>query len=166
MSARSSWLLSARRHSTRSATYQQRQFELLVPALQTFQRLHGHCAVPLRFTVPSTRNAEAQQWPEELQGMKLGTTISRFLKACASAKKTSRRRSLDQVRAQLQELGVPEVEDWKRYLWDEVTKVNNLRCGNAEEIQEIELIYKNWMLLETLHGVEERDHLDTEDNER
>ncbi|KAF1792167.1 LNS2/PITP protein [Phytophthora cactorum] len=241
-------------------------------------------AVPLRFTVPSTRNAEAQQWPEELQGMKLGTTISRFLKACASAKKPSRRRSLDQVRAQLQELGVPEVEDWKRYLWDEVTvpametyrskhgdllmpvsftvpegddewprsswgyklgywtselrrrkdtlqqyqledletldfswnarearwnryfvparqryqelhgtaqvpqsfvvpcddpdwpselggyrlgqKVNNLRCGNAEEIQEIELIYKNWMLLETLHGVEERDDLDTEDNER
>ncbi|KAF1795567.1 LNS2/PITP protein [Phytophthora cactorum] len=277
-------LSSARRHSTRSATYQQRQFELLVPALQTFQRLHGHGAVPLRFTVPSTRNAEAQQWPEELQGMKLGTTISRFLKACASAKKPSRRRSLDQVRAQLQELGVPEVEDWKRYLWDEVTvpametyrskhgdllmpvsftvpegddewprsswgyklgywtselrrrkdtlqqyqledletldfswnarearwnryfvparqryqelhgtaqvpqsfvvpcddpdwpselggyrlgqKVNNLRCGNAEEIQEIELIYKNWMLLETLHGVEERDDLDTEDNER
>ncbi|ETN05094.1 hypothetical protein PPTG_14773 [Phytophthora nicotianae INRA-310] len=280
MSARRCFLLSFQRYSTRSAGHQQRQFEMLVPALQTFQRLHGHCAVPLRFTVPSTRNAGAEQWPEELQGMKLGTTISRFLKACASAKKPSRRHSLDQVRAQLREIGVPEVEDWRRFLWGEVTvpamqtyrsmhgdllvpvsftvpqrddawprstwgyklgywtselrrkkktleeyqledlealdfswnarearwnqyfvparqryqelygtsqvpqgfvvphnnphwpaelggyrlgqKVNNLRCGNAEELQDIELIYKNWMLLETLHVVGESNDLDVE----
>lgn len=284
---RSCWLLNAtqlQRQSTRSAVHQQRQFQLLVPALQTFQRLHGHFAVPLRFTVPSTD----QQWSEELQGLKLGTTISRFLKACASANKPSRRRSLDDVCAQLRALGLPDVEDWKRFLWDQVTvpamqtyrsmhgdllmpvsftvpegkdawprstwgyklgywtselrrnkdrllqyqvedlealdfswnarearwnryfipamqryqelhgsssqvpqsfvvpdddpdwppelggyrlgqKVNNLRCGDplgtgskAEEWQEMELIYKNWMLLETLHEVEENDDLDEE----
>ncbi|GMF10440.1 unnamed protein product [Phytophthora lilii] len=280
---RSSSLLSAatqlRRQSTRSAAHQQRQFELLVPALQTFQRLHGHYAVPLRFSIPSGSSSDAKDWPEALHGMKLGTTISRFLKAYATAKKPSRRRSLDEVKTQLSELGVPDVEDWKRYLWNEVTvpamtvyremngdllmpisftvpegntawprstwgyrlgywtselrrskdkllpyqledlknldfswsarearwnryfvpamqkyqelhgtshvpqsfvvpsddpnwpvelhgyrlgqKVNNLRCGdplgigpNAEEWQEVELIYKNWMLLEALHEVE------------
>ncbi|KAG6609298.1 Lipin protein [Phytophthora cinnamomi] len=113
--------LQLRKQSSRSAAHQQRQFELLVPALQTFQRLHGHCAVPLRFTIPNDRHPDADQWPEELQGMKLGTTISRFLKACASAKKPSRRRSLDEVKAQLQQLGLPDVEDWKRFLWDQVT---------------------------------------------
>ncbi|EEY65911.1 uncharacterized protein PITG_03442 [Phytophthora infestans T30-4] len=280
---RSCWL-SFRRYNTRSAAHQQRQFEVLVPALQTFKRLHGHYAVPLRYTVPSTRNSGAEQWPQELHGMKLGTTISRFLKACASAKKPSKRQSLDRLRAQLREIGVPEVEDWKRFLWDEVTvpamqtyrskhgdllipasftvsegddawprstwgyklgywtselrrkkdmlqqyqlddlealdfswnalearwnryfvparqtyqelygtsqvpqsfvvpcndpdwpaelggyrlgqKVNNLRCGNAEELQDIELIYKSWMLLETLHVVDEGDEdLDAQNDE-
>ncbi|KAG7378486.1 Phosphatidate phosphatase lpin1 [Phytophthora pseudosyringae] len=277
-----------RRQSTRSVAYQQRQFELLAPALQTFHCLHGHFAVPLRFTVPSIPSRAAQQWPEELQGMKLGTTISRFLKACALAKKPSRRQTLDGVRAQLRELGLPDVEDWKRFLWEEVTvpamrtyrsmhgdllmpvsftvpegdgtwprstwgyklgywtselrrsqdklpryqlqdlealgfswndrearwnrffapamqryqelhgtsqvpqsfvvpcdddpdwpaelggyrlgqKVNNLRCGDpltdAQELQEIELIYKNWMLLETLHDVEGSGDLNEEDEE-
>ncbi|KAE8910342.1 hypothetical protein PF005_g1491 [Phytophthora fragariae] len=289
--ARSSWTppvqLQLRQQSTRSAAYQKRQFELLVPALQTFQCLHGHYAVPLRFTVPTGHHPEAQQWPEELQGMKLGTTISRFLKVYASAKKPSRRRFLDEVKAQLQELGLPDIEDWKRFLWNEVTvpvlqtyqsihgdllmpvsfivpegddawprstwgyklgywaselrrskdkllqyqlddleklefswnarearwnryfipamqryqelhgspqvpqsfvvpcddpewpvelggyrlgqKVNNLRCGdplgagpNAEEWLDVELIYKNWLLLETLHEVERSGVLDEE----
>ncbi|GMF37568.1 unnamed protein product [Phytophthora fragariaefolia] len=274
-----------RQLNTRSTAHQQRQFELLAPALQTFQRLHGHCAVPLRFTVPS----DTDQWPEELRGMKLGTTISRFLKACASAKKPSRCQNLGKVKSQLQQLGLPDVEDWKRFLWVEVTvpamqtyrsmhgdllmpvsfsvpegddtwprstwgyklgywtselrrskdkllqyqlddlekldfswnarearwnryfipamqtyqelygnsqvpqsfvvpcddpkwpaelggyrlgqKVNNLRCGdalgtgpNAEEWQELELIYKNWMLLETLHEVEGSSSLIEEDD--
>ncbi|EGZ28284.1 hypothetical protein PHYSODRAFT_467675 [Phytophthora sojae] len=283
--------LQLRQLSSRSAAHQQRQFELLVPALQAFQRLHGHYAVPLRFTVPSGHHPEAGQWPEELQGMKLGTAISRFLKACASAKKPSKRRGLDEVRMQLQQLGLPDVEDWKRFLWDEVTvpalqtyqsihgdllmpvsftvpegdeawprstwgyklgywtselrrskdkllpyqlddlekldfswnarearwnryfipavqkyqelhgssqvpqsfvvprdhpdwpaelggyrlgqKVNNLRCGDplgtgpkAEEWQEVELIYKNWMLLETLHEVEGSGVLEEEEREK
>jgi hypothetical protein len=287
---RSCWSLRQLRGlSTRSAVHQHRQFQLLVPALQTFQRIHGHLAVPMRFTVPNTE-PDAKQWGQELQGMKLGTTISRFLKACASAKKPSSRQSLDCVLAQLEELGLPEVLDWKRFLWDQVTvpamqtyrsihgdllmpvsftipesadmwpratwgyklgywtselrrskdklqtyqledlasldfswnarearwnryfiramqryqelhgrdqvpqsfvvpcddpdwpaelggyrlgqKVNNLRLGDplgtgpkAEGWQEVELIYKNWMLLETLHEVEGSGTLDDDDQE-
>jgi hypothetical protein len=107
---RSCWSLRQLRGlSTRSAVHQHRQFQLLVPALQTFQRIHGHLAVPMRFTVPNTE-PDAKQWGQELQGMKLGTTISRFLKACASAKKPSSRQSLDCVLAQLEELGLPGLE--------------------------------------------------------
>ncbi|KAL3673469.1 hypothetical protein V7S43_001179 [Phytophthora oleae] len=290
-----SWLESVRTQlrsqSTRSSAHQQRQFELLVPALQTFQRLRGHFAVPLRFIIPSSQNPEAEQWPEELQGMKLGTTISRFLKASALAKKPGRKRSLDEIREKLHKLGLPVIGDWKRFLWEEVTvpamrtyssmhgnlfvpvsftvpvaddawpcstwgyklgywtselrrckdklpqyqledlkvlgfnwnaregrwnryflpalqkyheiygnrqvpqrfvvpsddpawpaelggyrlgqKVNNLRCGdpmsNPEEMQDIDLLFKNWMLLETLHEVtengDEKDDTHTDNDE-
>lgn len=119
MAMRAAAAQQLRRLSTRSAAYQRRQFDLLVPALQTYQRLHGHVAVPLRFTVPEKPGD--QDWPQELLGMKLGTTLSRFLKACASAKKASRRQHLDDVKMQLQELGLPDVDDWKHFLWTEVT---------------------------------------------
>lgn len=286
LTSRRSWVESVhtqlRRHSTRSSAHQQRQFELLVPALQTFQRLRGHFAVPLRFIIPSSQSPEGEQWPNELQGMKLGTTISRFLKASAMAKKPGRKRSLDEIREKLHELGLPDVVDWKRFLWEEVSvpamrtynsihgdlfvpvsftvpvgddtwpcstwgyklgywtselrrrkdklpqyqledlnelgfnwsaqegrwnryflpalqkyhevygdrhvpqrfvvpsddprwpaelggyrlgqKVNNLRCGNPmnnlDELQDIDLLFKNWMLLETLHEVSENGEVD------
>ncbi|RLN79134.1 hypothetical protein BBJ28_00016649 [Nothophytophthora sp. Chile5] len=119
--ARPPWLY--RWQSTRSAAHQQRQFELLVPALRAFHRLHGHFAVPLRFTVPESVSSanEAERWPTELEGMKLGTTLSRFLKVSATAKAPSKCSRLNTVKTQLRELGISDVDDWKRFLWEEVT---------------------------------------------
>lgn len=96
-------------------------FAKLLPALQEFHRLHGHYAVPLRFTVPQDVASQGQQlkpatndWPEDLKGMKLGTTLSRFCKVAHKPENQS-------LKAELATQGVPMTADWKQFLWKEVT---------------------------------------------
>ncbi|GMF47359.1 unnamed protein product [Phytophthora fragariaefolia] len=45
--------------------------ERILPAVETFHRIHGHCRVPRPFVVPS----EAE-WPTEVHGLKLGVAVN------------------------------------------------------------------------------------------
>ncbi|EGZ07088.1 hypothetical protein PHYSODRAFT_307092 [Phytophthora sojae] len=44
--------------------------ERILPALETFYRLHGHCRVPMAFNVPAETS-----WPEKWHGFKLGIVV-------------------------------------------------------------------------------------------
>lgn len=119
-------------HSLRSVHHQRKEFANLEPALRAFHERHGHWAVPLRFTIPSleprdtTTRLQSQSqeprddtnWPEELQGMKLGTALSRFVKVAQKPENAV-------IAAKLAALGVPvdSVADWKRHIWEQVAVV-------------------------------------------
>ncbi|TYZ63389.1 hypothetical protein PybrP1_001925 [[Pythium] brassicae (nom. inval.)] len=124
------------------------QFQLLAPALRAFRETHGHVAVPLRFAVPQAEpvasappssptlgpgappagapEENSAAWPEELRGMKLGTTLARFVRVAHLPKHA-------ETAQQLRQLGVPVDEargDWKRFLWEHVA-VEALRTFHA-----------------------------------
>uniref|UniRef100_K3WY59 Helicase-associated domain-containing protein n=1 Tax=Globisporangium ultimum (strain ATCC 200006 / CBS 805.95 / DAOM BR144) TaxID=431595 RepID=K3WY59_GLOUD len=105
--------------SPRSVHHQRREFGKLEAALRAFQRIHGHYAVPLRFTIPGLKEEEEQQvnvWPEELRGMKLGTALSRFVKVADKPENVA-------IASKLEDMGVPvqSISDWKTYLWTNVS---------------------------------------------
>ncbi|EGZ07064.1 hypothetical protein PHYSODRAFT_530680 [Phytophthora sojae] len=57
-------------------TYEFEWSERIMPALETFHRLHGHCRVPVSFVVPLDEN-----WPRlllhpKLHGLKLGFALA------------------------------------------------------------------------------------------
>ncbi|KAK1939960.1 hypothetical protein P3T76_008283 [Phytophthora citrophthora] len=47
--------------------FEQKWQEIVLPALQSYHRIHGHCDIPVSFVVP-----EEESWPQELWGMGLG----------------------------------------------------------------------------------------------
>lgn len=51
------------------------KFKQLVRALQTYEKIHGHYMVPVKFVVP----VENTEWPRELWGMPLGDRYKRLL---------------------------------------------------------------------------------------
>lgn len=112
--------------SPRSVHHQRREFLNLETALHAFHRNHGHYAVPLRFRIPLPKEEEQRQelysddaWPEELRGMKLGTALSRFMKVADKSENAA-------IATRLVAMGIPvhSVDDWKRYLWDQVSVVS------------------------------------------
>lgn len=125
---------SSSSHSLRSVHHQRKEFASLEPALRAFHERHGHCLVPLRFTIPSLklhattdaapgvqlseRPSSNDSWPEELQGMKLGTALSRFVKAAHKPENAA-------IASRLAALGVSvdSVADWKQHIWEQVALV-------------------------------------------
>ncbi|KAF1324289.1 Formin protein 20, partial [Globisporangium splendens] len=101
--------------------HQRKEFGKLEAALRAFQEIHGHYAVPLRFTTPHPREREqhVNVWPEELRGMKLGTALSRFVKVADKPENAA-------IASKLEDMGVPvqSVDDWKAYLWTNVSVVS------------------------------------------
>ncbi|KAE9353459.1 hypothetical protein PR003_g3860 [Phytophthora rubi] len=51
--------------------YEHQWSDRIMPALETFQRLKGHCRVPKTFVVPSDEN-----WPMESWDLRIGTVVS------------------------------------------------------------------------------------------
>jgi hypothetical protein len=47
--------------------------ERILPALEVFRQLNGHCRVPKAFVVPSD-----EKWPEQSRGLKLGNTVNQI----------------------------------------------------------------------------------------
>ncbi|KAE8961367.1 hypothetical protein PF005_g31199 [Phytophthora fragariae] len=68
--------------------------ERIMPALETFQRLKGHCRVPMSFVVPSDDN-----WLKVSWGLRLGNVVSRI------RSKGSYSTQISRDRTRLEELG-------------------------------------------------------------
>ncbi|KAE8981097.1 hypothetical protein PR001_g24101 [Phytophthora rubi] len=76
------------------------------PALETFQRLKGHCRVPIPFVVPSDEN-----WPIESWGLRIGSVVSGIRSQGSYSTQVSR----DKTR--LEELGF--VWDFYEHQWSD-----------------------------------------------
>ncbi|OWZ21691.1 hypothetical protein PHMEG_0003731 [Phytophthora megakarya] len=154
--------------------------EVTVPAMKTYRSMHGDLLMPVSFTVPKDNS----EWPRSTWGYKLGYWTSELrrnkdkllqyqlqdlqgMDFSWNAREAHWNRYFAPAMQRYKELHgglqvpqsfvVPSDANWPKYLggYRLGQKVNNLRCGEMEEIQEIELIYKSWMLLETLHEVVE-----------
>lgn len=122
---RSSHVAAAPRSLPTPKVSRRPQFQLLAPALRAFRETHGHVAVPLRFAVPPPQRptlgsnapeSSATAWPEELWGLKIGTTLARFVRVAHLPKHAA-------TAQELRQLGVPLDDvrgDWKRFLWEHV----------------------------------------------
>ncbi|GMF17183.1 unnamed protein product [Phytophthora lilii] len=114
--------LSSRRHPE--------PFLSLVTALRVFHEQNGHFLVPYTFQVPSDdpQNAVKCPWPEETRGLNLGREIRKFV-SVSSANSPS---NLQEVRRQLDAVGFPEIRDWKRFQWQQVS-IAALKCYKEME---------------------------------
>ncbi|KAE9148846.1 hypothetical protein PF006_g6615 [Phytophthora fragariae] len=86
--------------------YEYEWSERIMPALETFHRLEGHCRVPKSFVVPSDEN-----WPIALWGLKIGNVVSGIRSKGSYSTQISR----DKTR--LEELGF--VWDFYEFEWSE-----------------------------------------------
>ncbi|ETP38783.1 hypothetical protein F442_13705 [Phytophthora nicotianae P10297] len=110
-------LIGARRFL--SSRRKPEHFPSLATALRVFHEQNGHFLVPYTFQVPQNeaQNSIGNPWPQETQGLNLGREIRKFVDL--SSVKISP--ELQSVRRQLDAVGFPQIRDWKRFQWEQMS---------------------------------------------
>ncbi|KAL3672669.1 hypothetical protein V7S43_001963 [Phytophthora oleae] len=107
-------LIGARRFL--SSRRKPQRFASLATALRVFHEQNGHFLVPYTFQVP-TDNSSDNLWPEETRGLNLGRQLGAFIDTSTANSSPG----LQSVRHQLDAVGFPDIRDWRRFQWTEVT---------------------------------------------
>ncbi|KAG7393319.1 hypothetical protein PHYBOEH_006128 [Phytophthora boehmeriae] len=87
----------------------------LATALRAFYEQNQHFVVPYRFQVPSDSSSPSSEWPQETRGFKLGREVRKFVRLNAQNKP-----NYLQITQQLKDIGFPEIQDWKKFYWEQV----------------------------------------------
>lgn len=115
--------------ATAAERERERELRLLPAAVRAFRERHGHVAVPYRFSVPAE---PAAGWPAELRGLRLSAALRRFAAAASDLSDdeaharaeteadAERRRELRRTREELSAAGLPAVDDWRRFHWQQL----------------------------------------------
>ncbi|KAL4147560.1 hypothetical protein PRNP1_011316 [Phytophthora ramorum] len=95
------------------------RFSSLASALRVFYAQNEHFLVPYTFQVPSDEAPQSVdfQWPEETRGLNLGREIRKFV----DISRANDSPEMLAVRRQLDAVGFPEIRDWKRFQWEQVS---------------------------------------------